>query len=126
MEEIRLKERKSKTQKGITLMTLIITIIVLLILAAISIKTVHGEGLIKHAKNSSEQTKMLQEKEELQATVLKWQSINRSETTTLFDFLSNKYGINNVQLNPDNSVSVTMQSGNKYKVTETTEVTPTE
>lgn len=44
--------KKSKTQKGITLVALIITIIVLLILAVVAIRAVQGDGIIAHAKNA--------------------------------------------------------------------------
>ena len=46
-----------KQQKGITLVALVITIIILLILAGISIATLQGSGLFsntKEAKNASE------------------------------------------------------------------------
>ena len=44
--------RKTKTQKGITLVALIITIIVLLILAVVAIGAVRNDGIIDHAKNA--------------------------------------------------------------------------
>ena len=45
--------KKTKTQKGITLVALIITIIILLILAVVTISAVSGDGIIQHAKNAS-------------------------------------------------------------------------
>ena len=42
--------RRTKAQKGITLVALIITIIVLLILAVVTINAVVDDGIIKHAK----------------------------------------------------------------------------
>ena len=48
--------------KGITLISLVITIIVLIILATISIGTLGGEnGLIKKSKYAKEQTEISQE-----------------------------------------------------------------
>jgi len=41
--------RKSKTQKGITLIALIITIVVLLILAAVAISSIQNDGILGHA-----------------------------------------------------------------------------
>jgi len=41
-----------KTEKGITLVALIITIIVLLILAAVTIGAVQNDGIIGYAKNA--------------------------------------------------------------------------
>ena len=47
--------RKTKEQKGITLIALIITIIVLLILAVVAIGAVQNDGIINHAKNAREE-----------------------------------------------------------------------
>ena len=47
--------RKTKSQKGITLVALIITIIVLLILAVVAIGAVQNDGIINYAKNAKEQ-----------------------------------------------------------------------
>ena len=43
--------KRTKTQKGITLVALIITIIVLLILAVVAIGAVQNDGIIEYAKN---------------------------------------------------------------------------
>ena len=49
---------KRKNQSGITLVALVVTIVVLLILAGVSINLVLGEnGLITQAKEAREQTK---------------------------------------------------------------------
>ena len=45
--------KKTKTQKGITLIALIITIVVLLILAAVTIGEVKDSGIIAHAQNAA-------------------------------------------------------------------------
>ena len=62
---------KVQTQKGITLLVLVVTIIVLLILAGITIGALTGEnGIIKNARESKEQTEISNEKEILEkATV---------------------------------------------------------
>ena len=57
-------------QKGITLIALVITIIVLLILAGVSIATLTGEnGLLKQATNSKEETIKAQLKEEIELAI---------------------------------------------------------
>ena len=57
--------KKSKNN-GITLIALIITIIVLLILAGVSIATLTGEnGILNKAEKSKEQTIIAREKEEI-------------------------------------------------------------
>lgn len=56
-------KEKFKTNKGITLIALIITIIVLLILAMVSIKLVWDGGIIEHSKNAVNTYTVEQEKE---------------------------------------------------------------
>ena len=46
--------KKSKTQKGITLIALIITIVVLLILAVVTINAIQGDGIIRYAQNAAD------------------------------------------------------------------------
>ena len=62
---------KIQTQKGITLLVLVVTIIVLLILAGIAIGALTGEnGIINNSKNAKEETEIANEKEILEkATV---------------------------------------------------------
>jgi len=48
-----MKNQNTKTQKGITLVALVITIIVLLILAAVAIGAIQNKGIIKYAQNAS-------------------------------------------------------------------------
>ena len=52
-----LRKSKKETNKGITLIALVITIIVLLILAAVSIATLTGEnGLLNRATEAKNET----------------------------------------------------------------------
>ena len=46
--------KRTKTQKGITLVALIITIIVLLILAVVTIGAIQNDGIIKYAQNAKD------------------------------------------------------------------------
>ena len=55
--------RKTKEQKGITLVALIITIIVLLILAVVAIGVVQNDGIINYAKNAKSQYGVSQKNE---------------------------------------------------------------
>lgn len=70
----RMKLKKYKrTEKGITLIALVITIIVLLILAGVSIATLTGDnGILTQANNSKMQTEIGEEKEKIG---LAWQSL---------------------------------------------------
>ena len=55
--------------KGITLVALVITIIILLILAAISIQALTGSGLFKKTKDAEEKTTKAQLKEEIELAI---------------------------------------------------------
>ena len=58
------KTKETKKNRGITLISLTVTIIVLLILAGISIATLNGDsGIIKKSKEAKEQTEISEEKE---------------------------------------------------------------
>lgn len=79
-----------KQNKGITLVALVITIIVLLILAGVSIALVVGDnGVLTQSKNSSDATKMAQMKEALGLAVASCQadylSNYASNASTSFD-----------------------------------------
>ena len=60
--------KETKTQKGITLVALIITIIILLILAGVAIATIQESDIIKKAQDA---TKTYKEKEEEEPRILK-------------------------------------------------------
>ena len=69
-----------KNNKGITLIALVITIIVLLILAGVSISTIAGEnGILKKAKAAKENTNSSQEKELIDIAVSS-AKLNNTET----------------------------------------------
>lgn len=76
--------KKSKSQKGITLIALVITIIILLILASISIAMLTGEnGLITKAIKAKEETEINYYKEQIELTrnELKLQDENYASPT---------------------------------------------
>ena len=70
-EKIKNKEKfKNTKQRGITLIALVITIIVLLILAGVSIAMLTGEnGILTQAQKSSEQTEFASVKEQAQLDI---------------------------------------------------------
>ena len=74
---------KTKEMKGITLVALVITIVVLLILAGVSINTVLGDdGIIKKAKEETEKTAAAQEKEMIERNLLEQELENSLSTPT--------------------------------------------
>ncbi len=66
------KNEKTKfyNTKGITLIALVITIIVLLILTGISISTLTGSGLFNKAKDAKLADEIAREKEQIKLTVM--------------------------------------------------------
>ena len=74
---------KTKEMKGITLVALVVTIVVLLILAGVSINTVLGDdGIIKKAKEAAEKTAAAQEKEMIERNLLEQELENSLATPT--------------------------------------------
>ena len=66
-------KEKLRQQKGITLIALVITIIVLLILAGVTIATLTGEnGILTRATDAKEQTEIASVKEQAQLDITNW------------------------------------------------------
>ena len=66
-----MRNKTLKEKKGITLIALVITIIVLLILAGVSISMLTSEnGIITQAQNAKEETEIASEKEAIQLTMI--------------------------------------------------------
>ena len=107
---------KTKEIKGITLITLAITIVVLIILAGVSINAVIGDdGIIKKAQNSAELAKESEAKEIINRAIMEFYLTNDYET--LEDFLKDKvlFGrIDKVEKNTDGTLKVWK---NGYSVT---------
>ena len=105
----------SKGKKGITLISLVITIVVLLILAGISINAVVGDnGIIKKAQESSKLTEEIEAKEIMNRVILEYDLVNSGET--LEEFLQTKVPdrIDSVIVNGDGTLTV---SKNNYTLT---------
>ena len=82
------KTSKNKRQNGITLIALVITIIVLLILAGVSIAMLTGQnGILTQAQNASTQTEIAEAKEKAQMDIMAWQSerLQNGQDATLND-----------------------------------------
>ncbi len=109
---------KLKNQKAITLIALVITIIVLLILAGVSIATLTGEnGILTQAGNAKTQTEIADEKEavEMAATY----AITKGEINkpNLDEELNNRPGSENYTSQVvDEGIAVTFKSKRSYLV----------
>lgn len=100
-------ERKENNMKGITLVALVISIIILLVLAGITVATLTGDnGLIKNTGSAKNQAEISEEKEQISIAI-----VNATK--------KNKWGdIEEVNLKKElenTKVKVTT-SGNKFKV----------
>ena len=119
---------KTKEMKGITLIALVITIVVLMILAGVSINTVLGDdGIIQKAKEAAEATKRASAEEEMNRLVLEYQLASNDET--LESFLQEKVTegrIDEVTDNGDGTITITKKvEGKDYTITVKKPVAPT-
>ena len=116
----KLQTKKSNT--GITLITLVITIVVLSILAGVSINTVVGDdGIIKKAKEAAETTRRASAEEEMNRLVLEYELAKSDKNFE--DFLQEKINegrINGATDNGDGTVTITKKvEGKDYTITVT-------
>ena len=115
-------------QKGITLIALVVTIVVLMILAGVSINTVLGDdGIIQKAKEAAEATKRASAEEEMNRLVLEYQLASNDKT--LESFLQEKVTegrIDGVTDNGDGTITITKKvEGKDYTITVKKPVAPT-
>jgi Tfp pilus assembly protein PilE len=119
-----MKTTSNSKNKGVTLIALIITIIVLLILAGVSISLVVGDnGIVNKSQNAASETNKAQIQEEIQlaysnAKLDKYDSSKDAEMATLIKTeLEKTYGEGKVTVeeNDDGDYIVTI-SGEKYIV----------
>ena len=75
-------KEKLKKQKGITLIALIITIIILLILAAVSVQIITNQGIIKYAEDAANTFDQKQDNEIAQLNSIEDELNKYSNTTT--------------------------------------------
>ena len=103
-------------KKGITLIALVVTVVVLIILAGVSINAVLGDnGIIKKANQAASVTKEAEVKEAINRTILEFYLTNDYET--LEDFLKAKVTegkIDSVTKNADGTLTVKKR---EYSVT---------
>ena len=104
------RETRRKQANGITLIALVITIIVLLILAGVSIAMLTGEnGILTQAQNASKQTEIAEEKEQIalayNGAVTKKQSTDVTAEDLNEQFKAN--GVNNATASGENPITVT-------------------
>ena len=111
-------------EKGVTLVALVVTIVVLLILAGVSIAMLSGDnGLITQTKNASEEWKIAQDKEQLelakQTEIAK--GAGNINVDDYFQRLEDEGIVNDKDTdiidNGDGTYDVTTGNGNTFEVT---------
>ena len=80
----------NKKNKGITLVALVITIIILLILAGISISALTNTGIFGKAKDAQTKSALAEAKEKMTLLLNEWQMDHVTSTKTLETFLQEK------------------------------------
>ena len=109
-----------KLNKGITLIALVITIIVLLILAGVSIAMLTGQnGILTQAQKAGEQTDIGKEKEDI-ALAYNGAKAENNGGDVDDDDLNRNFGYNNTDANAEGSkpITVTFGSGRQYTIDE--------
>ena len=110
-----------RKNKGITLIALVITIIVLLILAGVSIAMLTGEnGILSQAQKAGEQTDIGREKEDIALAYNGAKTKNRGGDVDADDLNKNfEYNdITNATAEGSNPITVTFDSGRQYTIDE--------
>ena len=111
-EKVKEEQRKTKTKQanGITLIALVITIIVLLILAGVSIAMLTGQnGILTQAQNASKQTDIGEEKEQI-ALAYNGAVTKKQSTDITADDLNEQFnanGVDNATASGENPITVT-------------------
>ena len=113
------RETRRKQANGITLIALVITIIVLLILAGVSIAMLTGQnGILTQAQNASKQTEIAEEKEQI-ALAYNGAVTKKQSTDITADDLNDQFeanGVNNATASGENPITVTFDSGRTYTI----------
>ena len=114
-----------QTEKGITLIALVVTIVVLLILAGTSLDMLLGEnGIIKQSQEAKQQTEISDEKESIQVAYngLKAGDFNKTITAQeMEDEINRTKGANTVEVIGDETLTVKFLKSNRlYEINVTT------
>ena len=109
-------KNKLKEMKGITLIALVITIIVLLILAGVSIATLTGEnGILTQATNAKNKTKEAEADEIFKLIANEWK-IEKAKGTSLDAFLEEKEEEYGITATADGEDYILEYNGEKIKI----------
>lgn len=79
-----------KEKNGITMVALVVTIVILLILAGISISTLTNTGIFEKTKDAKGKAKMGEASQKMSLLIYEWQTDNMTSDKTLETFLEEK------------------------------------
>ena len=108
-----------KSNKGITLIALVITIIVLLILAGVSISAIVGDnGLATRANEASQETKIAEEIEKIELAIAEFQlELADDEDLTVDEYLKDRDWCSDAIYDADtDTISLILTNGKVYNV----------
>ena len=108
-----------KKDKGITLIALIVTIIVLLILAGVSIATLTGQnGMLTQANNAKTQTEIANEKEAISLAYTRAMADKKGRDNVTADDMNRQFGLNGTEATASgsNPITVSFDSGREYTI----------
>ena len=123
------KKVYSRSDRAITLIALIVTIIVLLILAGVTINlAVNNQGIFNKARTATGAYKMAGAREKIETLMSEYVMEKvTNESLTLKDYLAGKEGIGNITDNGDDTLSVEVDDVYLFKIKDDgTEVIDTE
>ena len=114
-----MKKIKENSTNGITLIALVITIIVLLILAGVSIAFLVGDnGILKYTTNAKEKNEIAIEKEQIQIALLDYKIDDKRNKYELIEKETKEKIINKQDEYVLKGEIIELESGNKYLITE--------
>lgn len=103
-----------RNRRGITLVALVITIVILLILAGISISVLKQTGVLENAKLASDKSKEKQTEENLKLILNSYKIDEISKGKMLVDFLEDEKNKNVIDDYEDNSEEIDIIKNNYY------------
>ena len=110
---------KEKSIKGITLVALVITIVILLILAGISIQAITNTGLFENAKEAKKQSEIANVKEQIQLEIYAKQAESTGEITQYeLKSILEKYGTVNYEEDETTIKGITTAKGYEIALTD--------
>lgn len=106
--------KKTKNSSGITLIALVVTIVVLLILAGVSISMLTGEnGIITQAQNAKEQTEIGEEKEAINVAY-SGASIKKQGTNVTAGDMQEQFNNNDTKANASGNIYVQFTESKRW------------